>query len=71
MFGRYLIRRRHEYVAVASGCVHVNGEQRVCRMGVTRVRDGDALLAAAPNYFARIDERQQQQRDHELRRTKR
>lgn len=44
------------FVASQSGSADVDGETMVFVRGVTRVREGHALLAAVPDYFVPVDE---------------
>lgn len=44
------------YIATASGSAEVKGETMPFVRGVTRVREGHALLKAVPDYFEPVED---------------
>lgn len=44
------------YIAIMSGCSHVDGEDLIFVKGRTRVRAGHPLLEIVPEYFAPVSD---------------
>lgn len=44
------------YIAIQSGCAHVDGEDLVFVKNRTRVRAGHGLLESVPEYFAPVSD---------------